>query len=99
MKFKAEKVNRTKLFSLGKDVVRDEYIMAIVIAGITWYEQYFSISKKEFELYDENIDGDGFIKIYDECFYYGSGSNRYLCSDKLKENTPKQLERLREGRL
>lgn len=97
MKFQSEKVNQNKIFSLGKDIVRDEYIMAITVCGIAWYERYFSISKEEFDLYDENYDV--FINIYNECMELGIKSDRFLCSDKVKENTLQQLERLREGKL
>ena len=96
MKFISEKVNRDYIFSLGKDVVRDEYIMAIIIPWIAWYEQYFNISKEEFDLYDENLTE--FMNIFNECKRLGTKSTRFLCSEQVKENTLQQLERLREGR-
>ena len=96
MKFKSEKVNQNKMFCLGKDIVRGEYIMAITVCEIAWYQQYFSISKEEFDLYEEKLDE--FMNIYNECISSLSGSYRFLCSDKVKENTPQQLERLREGK-
>ena len=95
MKFKSEKVNHENMFAIGKDLVRDEYIMAITVCGIAWYDHYFSISQKEFELYDE--ERDEFMKIYYHCMRSGSGSYRFLCSDKINENVQSQLERLREG--
>jgi hypothetical protein len=96
MKYKHEKVNRDYMFSLGKDVVRDEYVMAITVTWVAWYELYFSISKEEFDLYDQNLSE--FMNIYTECRRSGTKSNRFLCSDMVKENTSQQLERLREGK-
>ena len=96
MKFKSEKVNHQNMFAIGKDLVRDEYIMTITVCGIAWYDRYFSISQEEFELYDEEMDE--FMKIYYHCMRSGSGSFRFLCSDKINENAQSELERLREGK-
>lgn len=96
MKFQRIKVNNSKLFCLGIDLIRDEYIMAITICGIAWYEQYFSISEEEFNLYEENEDE--FMSIYKECIYSGTANQRFLCSDMIKENNCKQLERLKVGK-
>ena len=96
MKYKYEKVNRDYMFSIGKDAVRNEFIMAITVTWVAWYEQYFSISKDEFVLYNVNLPE--FMNIYNECRSLGTKSSRFLCSDMVKENTPQQLERLREGK-
>ncbi|URZ17272.1 hypothetical protein [Clostridium felsineum] len=86
MDFQRIKVNNSKLFCLGKDLIRDEFIMSITICEIAWYEQYFSISKDEF------------MSIYEECIYLSTANQRFLCSDMIEENNCKQLERLKEGK-
>ncbi|URZ04213.1 hypothetical protein [Clostridium felsineum] len=96
MDFQRIKVNNSKLFCLGKDLIRDEFIMSITICGIAWYEQYFSISKDEFNLYEKNEDE--FMSIYEECIYLSTANQRFLCSDMIEENNCKQLERLKEGK-
>jgi hypothetical protein len=95
MKFKKEKTSRYKMFFLGKDLNTDDYIMAITICDVVWYEQYFRITKQELDIYDKSLEE--FMNIYEECAALGTKSTRFLCSDKIIENTPEQLERLREG--
>ncbi|WP_242949803.1 hypothetical protein [Butyrivibrio sp. M55] len=65
--------------------------MACVVTWVAWYDEYFEITKEEYNLFGtERLD-----EIANELRNQGSGSSRFLFSDKNEENT-KEQQKLRD---
>ena len=68
-----------------------EYLLAITVTYVGWYEQYYIIQKDEYDLWKDNTDQ--LDAIAEECRKNNIHSKRFLYSEMPQENTTKeQLE-------
>ena len=82
-----EKVNSTKLYSVGYNSKLKKYVLADVITWIAWYERYFEITEEEYNMFGT----EKFDEIAENLHRNGTESRRFLFSVKDEENTPEQL--------
>lgn len=65
MKLTDEKVDTQQLFSVGYDKISNQYILSVVITYIAWYNQYFIITKEEYDWFEN--DHGRLIAFVEEC--------------------------------
>lgn len=93
-----QKFRRKKLYFIGYSPSLDKYILATLMLDIWNYKRYYVLSHKEYRMYMNNIKA--LDKIAWNYRKQGISHSRYLCSEKVEENTEKQQEiysRLCEG--
>lgn len=86
MKLKNEKIRNEKLYRVGYIPSIAKCVMACIVTGIVWYDEYFEISEEEYN----SFGTDRLDKLALELRNQGSGSPRFLFSDKNEENTNDQ---------
>lgn len=82
-----EKVNADRYYSVGYSPALDEYILVTVVtdACVAWFNRYFQIFEHEYRMFEENEAE--LNSLADKLFAAGVSSCRFLCSDRLAENT------------
>ena len=91
MKLEKEKIRNEKLYRVGYISSIGKYVMACVVTWVAWYDEYFEIAKEEYNSFGtERLD-----ELANELRNQGSGSSRFLFSDKNEENT-KEQQKLRD---
>lgn len=81
------KVRSEKYYSIGYNSKIKKYVLADVITWIAWYERYFEITEEEYNMFGtEKLD-----KLAESLHRIGTGSQRFLFSEKNEENTPEKL--------
>ena len=50
------KVNKDKYYTVGYCPYLKQYMLAITITWVAWYERYYSISEDEYKWFDSDID-------------------------------------------
>lgn len=50
------KVNKNNYYKVGYIPYLKQYVLAITITWIAWYERYYSISEGEYKWFDNDID-------------------------------------------
>ena len=91
MKLDKEKIRNENLYRVGYISSIDKYVMACVVTWVAWYDEYFEITEDEYNSFGtERLD-----EIANELRNQGSGSSRFLFSDKNEENT-KEQQKLRD---
>lgn len=91
MKLENEKIRNEKLYRVGYIPSIDKYVMACVVTWVAWNDEYFEITEEEYNLFGtESLD-----ELANKLCNQGSGSPRFLFSDKSEENT-KEQQKLRD---
>ncbi len=91
MKLDKEKIRNEKLYRVGYIPSIDKYVMACVVTRVAWYDEYFEMTKEEYNSFGtESLD-----ELANALRNQGSGSPRFLFSDKNEENT-KEQQKLRD---
>ena len=86
-----QKVRTKHFYTIGYCSEWKEYLLAITVPYVCWYEQYYIIQKDEYDLWKDNIDQ--LDTIAEECRENNIYSKRFLYSEMPQENTTKeQLE-------
>lgn len=68
----------------------DEYLLAVTVPYVAYYDQYYSISQTEYLLWQSDVEK--LDMIAEECRRENIHSRRFLFSERLEENTKEQLE-------
>lgn len=86
-----QKVRTKHFYTIGYCSEWKEYLLAITVQYVCWYEQYYIIQKDEYDLWKDNIDQ--LDAIAEECRKTNIHNKRFLYSEMPQENnTKEQLE-------
>lgn len=88
MKLTDEKVDTQQLFSVGYDKISNHYILSVVITYIAWYNQYFIITKEEYDWFGK--DHGRLTAFVQECFDKNIHHPRFFFSELPADNTKEQ---------
>lgn len=84
------KINKDKYYKVGYSPYLKQYIMAITITWIAWYDRYYSISEDEYKWFDNDIDK--LNHLADELYYSGVYHPRFIFSERSTDNNLSQIE-------
>ena len=74
------KVNKDKYYTVGYCPYLKQYMLAITITWVAWYERYYSISEDEYKWFDSDIDK--LNHLVDELLPFGRRLILVLCFQK-----------------
>ena len=77
------KVNKDKYYTVGYCPYLKQYMLAITITWVAWYERYYSISEDEYKWFDSDID---------ELYHSGVSNSRFMFSERNIENNSFQTK-------
>lgn len=81
MKLEKKKVRSEKYYSVGYSSGLNKFVLACVITWIAWYNRYYEISEKEY-----NMFGSDELDELADCLYkQGCNSDRFLFSEKMRK--------------
>ena len=84
------KVNKDKYYKVGYSPYLKQYVLAITITWIAWYERYYSISEGEYKWFDNDIDK--LNHLANELYHLGISSSRFIFSEMSAENDSSQMK-------
>ena len=79
-----EKVNSKEYYRIFYSTKQSCFVLACMITDIAWYENYFSLTKEEYDYFIS--DTEHLNRIAESCFVLGRTSPRFLGSQKQFEN-------------
>ena len=84
------KVNKDKYYTVGYCPYLKQYMLAITITWVAWYERYYSISEDEYKWFDSDIDK--LNHLVDELYHSGVSNSRFMFSERNIENNSFQTK-------
>lgn len=81
-----EKIRSNRYYSVGYCPKINKYILVNVVTWIIWYNQYYEISKEEYN----SFGSTALDELADTLYRDGYKSKRFLFSDKQDENNTSQ---------
>lgn len=82
------KVNKDKYYKVGYSPYLKQYVMAITITRIVWYDRYYAISRTEYDWFDNDINK--LNNLADELYLSGVTLPRFIFSEQNFENNSSQ---------
>lgn len=83
-----EKVRAEKYYSVGYFPKLEKYVLAAVVTWAAWYNRYYEISEKEYNLFGTEV----LDNLAEQLCWLENRSERFLFSDKNEENNNEQLK-------
>ena len=85
MYLEGQKVRTDHYYTVGYCPDLDRYLMVITVPGAVYYEQYYTISRAEYALWQSDVKKLDLIA--EKCRQENTGSRRFFYSDRPDENT------------
>ncbi len=79
-----EKVNKKECYRIFYSTEQTCFILACIITETVWYENYFFLTKEEYDYFISDMRH--LNRIAESCFILGRISPRFLGSQKIFEN-------------
>lgn len=88
MYLEGQKVRTDHYYMVGYCPDLDKYFMVITVPYVSYYDQYYTISRAEYDLWQSDVEK--LDRIAKACRVDNMRSKRFLYSDRPDENTKEQ---------
>lgn len=84
------KVNKDRYYTVSYCPYLKQYMLAIIITWVVWYERYYSILEDEYKWFDSDIDK--LNHLVDELYHSGVSNSRFMFSERNIDNNSFQTK-------